>query len=734
MKAMFDSRQPWRRLLCLCVAAWTPCLFPATAAEPIRLKPAVSEVCPGIWRLRFGEPEPFTPERFRHKPARRDALAELPAGQLPFAAENVACQSHPGRLVVHVPLEKESQVFGFGLDPNAVGQRGLMKTLQVCAEPVGKAGYSHGPTPFYVSTKGYGVWVDTARVAIAHVGRLSRLGLPPGDKAPPRGEAPATSTEALYAARPVDSGEVVFEIPAARGVDVYLFGGPTVREVVERYNLYSGGGCVPPLWGLGLKYRAHTGATQAEVLELAERLRRERIPCDMLGLEPGWQSHAYSCSLAWSKERFPEPERLISTVRDLGYKLNLWEHAYTHPASPIHRALAPYSGDYLVWQGLVPDFTLPDARRVFGEYHETNLVQKGILGFKADECDRQAPSDATPFNFPYATTFPSGIDADQYSQLFGTLHQQVLAEVFERNNLRTWSDVRASGSLAAPYPFLLYSDAYDHAQYLRQLLNSTYVGQLWSPELRDASSVQDLIARAEMSAFAPQMCFDMWYIKNPIWMQIDARKNNQGEFLPNHEELRDRYRRIVEKRMSLIPYLYASFHRYRDRGLPVLRALPIEYADDPNTWTIEDEYLLGDRLLVAPFVGATSQREVYLPKGVWFHWKTRERFEGGRKIPVSAENGETPVFVRDNTLLPLAKPVQFVASDTVFDLTVQAYGDHPEPATLIEDDGVSLDFERGAYNRVTLTWDPASSAGTVSRSGKWPGKRYEVTKWNRMSK
>ena len=722
------------RMLRDILLCWVPVLCLGTgaisAAEALRLQPQTSEVAPGIWRLRFGQPEPFTPERFRHKPPMTQAIAELPRGEAPLSPNSVICRLQSGLCVVHLPLEKGSQIFGFGLDPNAVSQRGLMKTLQICAAPVERAGYSHGPVPFYVSTRGYGVWVDTARVAVAHVGRLGRLATTApatdtGDSQPPK-----TSPAALYAPRAIESDEVVFEIPAARGVDVYLFAGPTVREVVQRYNLFSGGGCVPPLWGLGLKYRIYTKATQVDVLELCDRLRRERIPCDMLGLEPGWQSHSYSCSLAWSPERFPQPAKLIEGTRSLGFKLNLWEHAYIHPSSPLHRPLAPFSGDYLVWKGLVPDLTLPQARRIFGDYHETELVKKGILGFKADECDRQPPTDASPFNFPYATTFPSGIDGEQYSQLFGTLYQQVLAEVFERNNLRTWGDVRASGALAAPYPFLLYSDAYDHAQYLRQLINSTYVGQLWSPELRDARSVEDMVARAEMSAFAPQMCFDMWFIKHPIWMQIDAEKNNAGQFLPNHEQLRDRYRRVVEKRMSLIPYLYASFHQYRSRGLPVLRALPLEYADDPKTWTIEDEYLLGDHLLVAPLLGGQTNRSVYLPKGGWVHWTTRQRFEGGLRITIQADDGETPLFVRDNTLLPLARPVQYVAGDTVFEITVHVFGDHPAPFTLIEDDGVSLDFERGALNRVTLSWDPANKSGTVTRTGPWPGKRYQVIAWS----
>ncbi len=145
------------------------------------------------------------------------------------------------------------------------------------------------------------------------------------------------------------------EVPDSHGVDVYLFAGPTMREAVQRYNLFSGGGPLPPRWGLGFWYRCYGNFSQDEVLGLADELRREKIPCDVLGLEPGWQSHSYSCSFVWS-DKFPDPAGMISRLNESGYKVNLWEHAFTHPTSPLHSALLPYSGDYEVWDGLVPDF------------------------------------------------------------------------------------------------------------------------------------------------------------------------------------------------------------------------------------------------------------------------------------------------------------------------------------------------------------------------------------------
>ena len=134
------------------------------------------------------------------------------------------------------------------------------------------------------------------------------------------------------------------------------------------------------------------------------------------------------------------------------------------------------------------DFADPEASRIFADYHDRELITQGILGFKGDECDKQPPTDATPFNYPYCSIFPSGIDGDQMTQLYGYLYQRSLYSGFKAHNLRTWSDVRATTGLAAPLPFNLYSDAYSFEQYLRQLVNASFAGLLWSPEVREARS------------------------------------------------------------------------------------------------------------------------------------------------------------------------------------------------------------------------------------------------------
>jgi alpha-D-xyloside xylohydrolase len=700
-------------------------------------KPAVEEVLPGVWRVRFGMPERFTPNAVREASARVEGFKSLPAPTpLPFDPGQIRCRITASRTTVYVPcLESGEQVYGFGLDPGAYGQKGLCKNLTVCAAVVGQSGASHGPVPFYLSTKGYGVYVDTARVPEVQVARLTR-NQPAAAKED--GAAPLQTSEAeLYAARAAPGGaEVIVDLPGdSSGVDVYVFAGPTMREAVERYNLFSGGGAVPPLWGLGLKFRTFTGADQALVLKTAHALRAMKIPCDMLGLEPGWQSHAYSCSFTWSKERFPEPERMLQELQQAGFKPNLWEHAYIHPSSPLYAPLRSRAGDFLVWGGLVVDFADPEASRIFTDYHARQLVSQGILGFKGDECDKQPPTDATPFNYPYCSSFPSGIDGDQMTQLYGYLYQRALYVPFKARNLRTWGDVRATTALAAPLPFNLYSDAYTFDQYLRQLVNASFAGLLWSPEVREAASLDELLNRLAVSAFAPQMCLNLWFMPHTVWEQYDGAKNKANQLLPDAEQkaVAERLRVIVNQRYALLPYLYSGFQRYHNEGLPPVRSLLLEFPNDKPLRVVDDAFMFGDGLLAAPFLGEATSRKVLLPRGTnWYELKGQRWHRGGTTVTVTGTAGEMPLFARENSLLPLAEPVQQVDRDTVFQLTVKAFGRSPTPFTLFEDDGTTFDFESGALNRVVLTWNP-TEGGKAARNGTFPGRRYNIVRWESVA-
>ena len=314
---------------------------------------------PGIRKLTFGEPESCVPsaQPYRKAPL-AEAIAALPEPETaPFPPEEIRFTVSPRGCRLELPLRPGEDLYGFGLQLKSLRQTGKKRTLRVNSDPVADTGDSHAPAPLYFSTAGYGVLLDTARYATFYTGGNTPFSR--REAAAPAGDIKLTEAE-LYAASDA-TAPVVAEIPVARGVTLYLFSGPTLLDAVRRYVLFCGGGCLLPEWSLGNWYRACGTATETEVAALARELREAEIPCDVLGLEPGWQSHAYSCSLRWSEERFPHHRELVESLRNSGFRINLWEHAFLHSTSPLYEPMADYAGEFEVWQGEVPDFTIPEA-------------------------------------------------------------------------------------------------------------------------------------------------------------------------------------------------------------------------------------------------------------------------------------------------------------------------------------------------------------------------------------
>jgi alpha-D-xyloside xylohydrolase len=677
-----------------------------------------TQVLPGVWKFSFGTPEKITPTSTRHYPPATSGFDALP----PVTACPVTVTGTISRrgCLISVPLAPNEVPFGLGLQLQSFMQRGTKKRLRVNADPKMDTGDSHAPVPFYVTTRGYGVFIDTARY-ITFYGGGKKLANSGPSKEP--NEKSLIANDALPAAyRRANLSEhtqVLVDVAEAEGIDVYVFAGPSMRQAVQRYNLFSGGGPLPPRWGLGMWYRVKADYKQDEVVNLASEFRSNRIPCDVLGLEPGWQTHAYSCSFVWG-DHFRNPGALVSDLASKNYHLNLWEHAYTHPSSPIHEALAGHAGNYEVWGGLVPDFVDPQARQIFADFHEKTHVALGVSGYKLDECDN---SDFTGnWCFPEISTFPSGADGEQMHCLFGLRYQDAIQSVFEKRKQRTYGLVRSSGALAAPYPYVLYSDLYDHKEFIRGLANAGFSGLLWTPELRDGASSEDLIRRLQSVALSPMALINAWYIKNPPWKQVNRAANNADKFSPGWEDVEAKCRTVMELRMRLIPYIHAAFVRYHREGLPAFRALVMDYPNDPKAWLVDDQFLVGESLLVAPAFAGESSRNVYLPEGEWFDYWTGKLHSGKQSVRLDVPLDQIPIFVKSGTLLPLAEPTLHTDDPASWRLTVQVYGNGRTPAKLYEDDGNWAP----PLSEVQLSWDDARKSGSLTRSG--PGK-YEVAKW-----
>lgn len=682
---------------------------------------AQKEIAPGVIKQEKGEIDTFTPySLFGGKPI-IEAMKSLPTAKLPFDTEEVQIKITDRGCLIEVPLEDNEQIYGFGLQFETFGQRGLRKRPIVNDNPLNGLGYTHAPQTFYVSTKGYGILVNTARYTTFLCGsnQKTRQSMQSTEVRKPI----STTTEDLYKNR--SNGDKVFiDVPGAKGIEVFIITGPELLDVVKRYNLLSGGGCLPPMWGLGFKYRVTGDATQDSVMRFANYFRNNNIPCDVLGLEPGWQTTTYSCSYIWNKERFPQHKEMLTRLQEKGYKVNLWEHAYVHPTSPIRKELEPYSGDFLVWNGLVPDFIKPEAHKIFTDYHRT-LIDEGISGFKLDECDNSNISFASAtWCFPDLTQFPSGIDGEKMHQIFGSLYVNAMDSIYRTKNTRAYQDYRSSGMFMSPRSAVLYSDTYDPKEYIQALCNSAFGGLLWCPEVREAHSAEDFFHRLQTVILSPQAMVNAWYLQYAPWLQFDRGKNERGEFLPEAKQYEEYARTLINLRMELIPYLYTAFRTYQQEGIPPFRPLLMDDPKDERLRTISDQYMIGNGMMAAPLYENKKSRKVYFPEGVWYNFNTNEKYEGNREYEITTELNQLPLYVRQGTLLPLAEPVPYINTQTVFNLNCKIYGTPTATCQLFEDDGVSYDFQKGQFNQVTL--NAAKGKVKLTRTKGCKIKRYQL--------
>ena len=684
----------------------------------------IQSIAPGVIKLSMGKPDRFSPYTFCSEKPKIEEMNQLSRTPLPFDLKDVEVRINSRGVQIRIPLNSDEQLYGFGMQIGTFEQRGLRKRPIVNDTP-SNIGFSHAPQPFYVSTAGYGVLVNSSRYITFLCGTNQELTQQNPDSKDQ--EKLKFSTKELYANQVQSKMSMWIDIPTAEGVEVFFFKGSTLLESVQRYNLFSGGGAMPPLWGLGIKYRVKGDFNQDGVSKMAAYFRDHEIPCDVLGLEPGWHSNAYSCSYVWS-DKFPQPQEMINDLKGKNFRLNLWEHAYINQAAPFYKDMEKLSGSFLVWKGLVPDFVNPKAAAIFADYHEKNLVDKGISSFKLDECDNSNIMDAKAvWGFPDMTMFPSGIDGEQMHQIFGSLYANTLANIYKKKNQRTYFDYRNSNVFNSSLPAVLYSDIYGHDDYISMISTASFGGLLWSPELRDSRSESDFIRRLQTILVAPQAVVNSWFLKNVPWFQLDRDLNNADIKHENADNLEKLTRNLFRERMSLIPYIYSAFSDYNEKGIPPFRALIMDYPNDKRARSIANQFMIGQNMMATPTTMDSTVRTVYFPGGIWYDYNSGKQYIGEKSYKIEITTDKLPLFVKDGSIVPVATPLNFVDDNVIFEITCKVFGKAPNSFTLFEDDGITYNFQNGNFNKLVL--NVVNGKGSVERKGNFNGVRYNVKNW-----
>jgi alpha-glucosidase len=527
-------------------------------------------------------------------------------------------------------------------------------------------------------------------------------------------------------------------------LNYYVFTGGrerTPKSILRDYTELTGRAPLPPIWALGNQQSRWSYYPEARVREVARGFRESKIPADVLYLDIDYMD-GYRV-FTWDKSRFPEPARMIADLRaegfrvvviiDPGVKVDPNYYAYSQGQAGGH-FVKTADGKELhatVWPGVCafPDFTDARAREWFGSLYKKN-TDEGIAGFWNDMNEPGVfLSEETPkpdiYHHPMKT-FPltarhAGDGApDTHARYHNVFGMQMARSTFEglrrlRPDSRPFVLTRAGYAGVQRYSAIWTGDNVASWDHLR----------LSIPMLLNLGVSGVPLIGADVGGFSGNPTPELY----TRWLQAAAltpflRSHSEAGSNPHEpysfpKEFTDINRASVELRYRLLPYLYTLFREHTETGAPVMRPLWFEYPDDARTYLVEDQYLVGRDLLVAPVVTeSVTKRHVYFPAGDnWVDWWTGKTYEGGKDADIDAPLARLPLFARAGAVVPTQPVIQHtgempgvpltltVAFSTP--VTVQTVPEMPVQKSttsyLYEDAGEGYEYARGSFRLLTIT-------------------------------
>lgn len=494
----------------------------------------------------------------------------------------------------------------------------------------------------------------------------------------------------------------------------YVFAGPTMREILEAFTFVTGRMPAPPLYALGQHQCRWHDYTEETLLALGREYRTRDIPCDALWLDIGHMDGFRV--FTFDEKRFPNVPRLVTKLAEQGLRVV----TIVDPGIKYERGYAVFDaareGNHLckteggaiyvgeVWPGRTafPDFVKADTRRFWGDLNARH-VATGVAGIWNDMNE-----PATGSVEPFAMRF----DRDGENHPHERYHNQyalLMAEATREGLLRAEPDRR---------PFVLTRAGFAGiqrvaAQWLGDnQTNWEHLALAVRMALGIGVSGQPFVG-SDVPGFAGDVDHDLF----ARWIQYGAltpfcrfhKQKGDGDHYPWSfgGELETIARRALKLRYRLLPYLYSAFMRAAETGEPVQRPLHFDFQDDPESLRIEDEYLLGDALLVAPVLEpAATHRDLYLPPGTWSDFHGDEVHSGKRRISVETTLDHVPIFARGGKVIPMYPSAPRSTMDAAPErLELHVFAPQRDSLTtsvLHEDDGISFAFRDGAFLRSVL--------------------------------
>jgi alpha-D-xyloside xylohydrolase len=510
-------------------------------------------------------------------------------------------------LAVSFSLSPGEKLFGCGESFTRLDKRGQKLVLWAYDAYGVQTPNMYKPVPFFMSSRGYGVFVHTSAPLTLDLG----------------GSYDGAATVYL--------GDDVLDL-------FFFFGSP--KEILSAYTALTGRASVPPLWSFGLWMGRETYSSEDEVRGVARKLREDRIPSDVIHLDTGWTEVPHRCDFEFSTSRFDDPKKMLSDLKNEGFRVSLWQLPYLNPNNKLHSEVIEKGYAVLSAYGKPPvddaviDLSNPDAVRWY-QGKLAGLLEEGAGILTADF------GEAAPLTGIYHEDASSFLEHNLYPLRYNQTVADVTREVTGSGTIYA----RSAWAGSQRYPLHWGGDA----EITDGAMASTLRGGL-SLGLCGFTFWSHFIGGFSQSTPAP--LYLRWLALGVLTSHSRCHGAPPTEPWEYGDEFEDKFRRTVEMRYRLMPYVYAQAKLSSERGYPMLRALFFEYPKDPACWTIEDEYMFGGDVLVAPLMEETNSRTVYLPPGRWVDYQDAAIYEGARWHSIEA--GEVPavVLVRHGGVIP----------------------------------------------------------------------------------
>ena len=545
--------------------------------------------------------------------------ARKPASMLP-GNEYMRELEYEPYMVSELSLSPGENVYGLGERFTAFVKNG--QSVDIWNEDGGTASQvSYKNIPFYMTNRGYGVFVD-------HSDRVS---------------FEVASEKVEYVGFCVPGEELRYD----------LFYGPGPKEILEKYTALTGRPALPPAWsfGLWLSTSFTTDYDEEMVTSFLDEMNRREIPLSVFHFDCFWMKGFQWCDFEWDPDVFPDPEGMLRRYHEKGMKICVWINPYIAQGTRAF-AEAAQNGYLLMradgrgirqtdnWQagmGLV-DFTNPDACRWY-QGKLRRLLEMGVDCFKTDFGER-IPVDVRYFD---------GSDPEAMHNYYPFLYNRCVFSLLREEKGERQAVLFARSATAGCQRFPVHwggdcSASYaSMAETLRGGLSFSMSGfSFWSHDIGGFENT------ASADVYKRWLAFGL--------LSSHSRLHGSSSYrVPWNfdEEACDVARRFARLKCRLMPYLYEAAVTAHETGTPLLRPMVMEFPQDPVCQGLDLQYMLGDSLLVAPVFNAEGEVCYYLPEGVWTDFFTGETKEGGKYYRGKFDYFSLPLYVRENTLLAL---------------------------------------------------------------------------------